>query len=390
MGYYFDSTRLESLAETTHLSINMQRIDDVQMPADFQEAIPSLLEEEAIFVMPINSDSIAGYTLFEDVYGEPCLVLKVDMPRNIYKQGQASISFFLLWLFTAGITSSIVVTLLLEKTVLARLAKLNTNVNSIRSHGDHSERVEVSGKDELADLANEINEMLTTLEHSQNKLQILNEKLGVVGSLTRHDARNKLAVIANNLYLAKQKLTNDSSVPEYLTEAEMAIEQIEKIFDFAKTYEKLGREELNYMKIEKVIKEVSMVLDLDKMELAVECPDLRVLADSLLRQLFYNLVDNSLKHGEKVNQIRIYCKAKANQINLIYEDDGVGVPEAEKAKIFEEGYGKGTGYGLYLIRKICEAYGWTIQETGIPSKGAQFIMAIPKMNENEKENYRCS
>lgn len=197
--------------------------------------------------------------------------------------------------------------------------------------------MDAKGEDKISDLADEINGMLTTLEHAQNKLQMLNEKLGVVGSLTRHDARNKLAVITNNLYLAKQKLTNESNVLEYLAEAEIAIEQVKKIFDFAKTYEKLGREELDYLAIDKCIKEISMMLDLNSVKLAVECPDLRVLADSLLRQLFYNLIDNSLKHGEKVKQIRIHCKAEANQIDLIYEDDGVGVPKAEKEKIFEEG-----------------------------------------------------
>jgi len=97
-----------------------------------------------------------------------------------------------------------------------------------------------------------------------------------------------------------------------------------------------------------------------------------VLADSLLQQLFYNLIQNSLNHGERVTEIRIrYEEMGKDVLRLIYEDDGIGIPEAEKERIFEEGYGRGTGYGLYLIRKICEVYGWTIQETGKHGKGAQ-------------------
>jgi signal transduction histidine kinase len=108
----------------------------------------------------------------------------------------------------------------------------------------------------------------------------------------------------------------------------------------------------------------------------------------LLRQLFYNLIDNTLKYGEKVSQIRVYHEEVGkDQLKLVYEDDGVGIPEDEKEKIFKEGYGKSTGYGLYLIKKICEAYGWTIQETGKPGKGAQFTMIIPKSNKNEKISY---
>ena len=51
------------------------------------------------------------------------------------------------------------------------------------------------------------------------------------------------------------------------------------------------------------------------------------------------------------DKIRVYYKEGKDQLKLIYEDNGVGISEADKEKIFEEGYGKGTGYGLYLIKK---------------------------------------
>ena len=82
-----------------------------------------------------------------------------------------------------------------------------------------------------------------------------------------------------------------------------------------------------------------------------ECHGLTVLADSLLQQLFYNLIHNSLRHAEKLSQIRVYYKeVKEDKLNLVYEDDGIGIPEDEK-KIFKEGYGKGTGYGSILNKK---------------------------------------
>jgi signal transduction histidine kinase len=148
----------------------------------------------------------------------------------------------------------------------------------------------------------------------------------------------------------------------------------------------LGMEELSEVNVEKNVKEASRMLDLANVRLVNDCKGLVVRADSLLTQLFYNLIENSLRHGENVTQIRVYCEDEEEQLKLIYEDNGVGIPEDEKEKIFQEGYGKGTGYGLYLIRKICENYGWTIQETGKPGKGVQFVLNIPKMNKNEKQN----
>jgi PAS domain S-box-containing protein len=226
------------------------------------------------------------------------------------------------------------------------------------------------------------------LNRMMNELVTINEKLGVVGRLTRHDARNKLSIIANNIYLAKQKLPANNKSLGCLSDIESAIDQMEKIFDFARNYEMLGVEELTYMDVRKSVDEAAILLSgMNGIKLVNECQGLTVMADSLLRQLFYNLIDDTLKHGEKVRQIRVHYEEGKDQLNLLYEDDGVGIPENEKELIFKEGYGKGTGYGLYLIKKICEAYGWTIRETGKQGKGAQFTMTIPKTTKNGKVSY---
>jgi len=63
---------------------------------------------------------------------------------------------------------------------------------------------------------------------------------------------------------------------------------------------------------------------------------------------------------------------------LMYEDDGKGIPAEEKERIFERGFGKNTGLGLFLSREILSITGITIKETGEPGKGARFEMTIPK------------
>ena len=73
-----------------------------------------------------------------------------------------------------------------------------------------------------------------SLEETMKQMVTINEKLSVVGRLSRHDARNKLAVILNYIYLAK-KLSNNENITGYLQQVESAVDQIAKIFEFAKS-----------------------------------------------------------------------------------------------------------------------------------------------------------
>jgi signal transduction histidine kinase len=233
---------------------------------------------------------------------------------------------------------------------------------------------------------------ISELKNVEKKLATMNEKLRVVGGLTRHDVRNKLSAITGNAYLLKKQLAGNKEVLDKLRDMETAVWQVARIFDFARDYEMLGVEELTYIDVQKSVNEtVQLFSDLKGVRVLNECDGLTVLSDSLLRQLFYNLIDNSLKYGEKLSQIRIhYEKAERNQLRLIYEDDGVGISLDAKPKLFSEGYttGKGSGYGLYLVKKMMEVYGWTIQETGTPGRGTRFTMVIPEKNQDDKENYR--
>lgn len=221
----------------------------------------------------------------------------------------------------------------------------------------------------------------------------LEEKLRVVGSLTRHDVRNKLSAVTGNAYLLKRKLAENPEALEQLNDMENAVRNVEAIFEFARTYEKLGVEQLVNMNVGKVVDEAaSLFPDLKGIGIANECEGLTVLADSLLRQLFYNLIDDSLKYGEKLTQIRVRYEKFEDKLKLIYEDDGVGISKDVKAKLFTEGFttGKGSGYGLYLIGRMMAVYGWIMHETGAHGEGAQFTISIPKTRSDGRQNYKLS
>ena len=82
-------------------------------------------------------------------------------------------------------------------------------------------------------------------------------------------------------------------------------------------------------------------------EVSNECHGLAVLADSFLRQMFYNFIDNTRKYGKKTTAIRVYSeKAESGELHLIYEDDGVGISAENKLKLFGEGFSTGGSRAL--------------------------------------------
>jgi signal transduction histidine kinase len=210
----------------------------------------------------------------------------------------------------------------------------------------------------------------------------------VVEGLTRHDIRNKLAALNGTVFLLKKRLVNNGDAVSHLDTLELLSQQILRLLEFERIYVQVGAEELTSVSVEQSLAEAALLFsDLKGAELVNDCRGLMVQADSLLRQLFFNLIDNSLRYGEKVSKIKVRLEEEENLLNLIYEDNGVGLSEETRSNLFKEGFGKNTGYGLYLIKRICEAYGWTIQETGKQGKGAQFTMTIPKTGNNGKSNY---
>jgi len=91
--------------------------------------------------------------------------------------------------------------------------------------------------------------------HDVSVRKKLEEKLRIVGSLTRHDIRNKLTTVAGNAYLLKKKFANDPDAVECLNSVETAVQESGRIFDFAAAYEKLGSEQLTYVDVKKTVDE---------------------------------------------------------------------------------------------------------------------------------------
>jgi signal transduction histidine kinase len=153
---------------------------------------------------------------------------------------------------------------------------------------------------------------------------------------------------------------------------------IQKQIRFARDYENLGVSSPRWYMIDATIIRAVNGFDLGSIHLEKDVGDLEVYADVLLEKVFYNIVDNALRHGQKVTKIRFTFQETDNGITIFCEDNGVGVPETMKEGIFRREYYRNTGYGLFLASEILSITGLSISETGLPDSGARFEIRVPK------------
>jgi PAS domain S-box-containing protein len=212
--------------------------------------------------------------------------------------------------------------------------------------------------------------------NSEEAVLKTNKKLNILSNITRHDILNKLTVLQAYMDLMKERVT-DPKMDMYIQAQEKAALAIAQQIDFTKTYQDLGVRQPEWQDINQVIRKNREQIDLKGIQFESNLKEVSLYADPLIEKVFYNLLDNSIRYGEKITHISISSKQETSGFTLIYEDDGIGIPDKDKKHIFERGVGKNTGLGLFLAREILSITGMTIEETGTSGKGVRFEIHVP-------------
>jgi len=213
-------------------------------------------------------------------------------------------------------------------------------------------------------------------EELERSLELSRHRLALLTDMTRHDIDNQLTTAYGYLELARCA-TPEGEAREDLERLRMALEKIRRMTEFTKAYKELGLHAPAWQNVGRLCRDAAGDIKKGTIEVVVECGDVEVLADQLFERVIHNLIDNSIRHGKKVTRIRIACELSGDMLVMVYEDDGVGIPESEKQLLFAKGHGKNGGMGLFLAREVLATTSISITENGTPGRGARFVMTIP-------------
>jgi PAS domain S-box-containing protein len=217
---------------------------------------------------------------------------------------------------------------------------------------------------------------LTGVQQMGDALRIANVKLNLLIGVTRHDVLNSLTVLlASNGILRNREI--DDTIRDLLEKQEKALLAIRSQIEFTRAYDDLGAKSPLWQHVCNTASRAYAHF-INTISFTCETGDLEVYADPMLEKVFYNLFDNAFRYGEGVTGIRIYGVMDGTDLLVSFEDNGIGIMESEKSRIFGRGIGKNTGLGLFLTREILAITRIGITETGEYRKGARFTMRVPR------------
>ena len=220
---------------------------------------------------------------------------------------------------------------------------------------------------------------VTALKETETALLQANRQITLMTSITRHDIHNQLLALNGWLELSRASLGNREKTGELIAKAQDIAGIISQQINFTTFFENMGITPPSWQDPVPLIEKSRRSLPFGSVPPVNDLPAIELYADPLLEKVFYNLLDNSLHYGGKtLTGIRVSSVNRGSSLVLIIEDDGIGIEDKYKRRIFERGFGQNTGLGLFLVREVLSITGLSISETGKFREGARFEIEVPE------------
>ena len=298
-----------------------------------------------------------------------------------------ALQFNIFWISLVLECALILFSLVFSEVFSRRMRRIFTSIRIIRE-GDYSHKMKIRGKDELAVLASEFNELTSRLQTSENRRrQFVSD--------ASHELKTPLTSI---------KLLSDSILQNEMDKPTVR-EFVQDIGDEADRLTRMSQKLLSLTKmdagkaeerktedicetVEKVLRMLAPVAELHRITLGNQTlPGANIrMIEGDLHQIIFNLVENGIKYNRPDGSLTVDLRRKKDRYVLTVTDTGVGIPEESIPYIFDRFYrvdkarsrqAGGSGLGLSIVYGLVRRNGGTISAQPVESGGTCFTVELP-------------
>ena len=263
---------------------------------------------------------------------------------------------------------------------------------SLSATAVHEDGEIVASRSVIRDIS-DLKETERELREQTERLEQSNRELEQFAYLASHDLQEPLRMVASYTQLLARRYGDelDEKAQRYIAYAVEGAERMKALINDLLTYSRVNRPDGEWTEVdlEEVMEVVAANLKLKIEETGADLQwgELPTISgdETLLVQLFQNLVENALKfRGEDLPQVRVEAEEGGGEVRLTVEDNGIGFDPKNADRIFqifqrlhERGEYDGTGTGLAIVEKVVDFHGGEVEVDSEVGVGTTFAVTLP-------------
>lgn len=372
--------------------------DSEKLPTNTGHSHPFSFKQE-------NRNFIIDYP-FLDYWNKPLFSLRIVANMEAFYMLEKAARLFFILLILGFALLGILVYFIIHRLVVRRVSDISNKTGEIITFDDLTRRIPEHYSDEITRLCENINKMLLRLQEENRKREeiertmVLNEKLVFLGTVTSkiaHEVNNPLFAIENAFrHMVNRLPKDDERLNRVVSLMDKELRRVRDITRDMNQYSVHQIDSFRQSSLETVVANAIDVVTWSKLlkSVTIHFPDRdrpfpMYCNPGTLQQVFMNLFVNSVQaigdHGDGQGDIYIHIHNDGEAYRVEISDNGPGISDEIKPVVFAPFQttkpGKGSGLGLYICQTIINDHGGTIEIDNTRTKGAGFIIRLPKDNQ---------
>jgi signal transduction histidine kinase/predicted GNAT family acetyltransferase len=217
---------------------------------------------------------------------------------------------------------------------------------------------------------------ITRRVHAEKALKAANDKLKLLSRIS-HDHLHRTVDQMIQTVKNADAHCNDTVARGFFNQVRALALHLSRQLFLTESYKNLGISPPAWLGVQQILESANLSLTSGSVSARFWTERLEIYADPLFHDVLIHLAGNAISHGITIKNLIVTYHEIPGGLDLILEDDGIGIPEDKKQSIFDYDEGGHAGIGLFICREILGVTGMTIAETGTEGNGARFVIHVP-------------